>query len=98
MDDELPALTSLTDIGDEWGITNRALGDLLRNAGYREDGKPTDKALDERLAIVTFHGDYPRYFWSRELVGRFLEKAGRKKDRLWDQVGKQLFVVVPLEF
>ena len=95
---ELPALTSLTEIGDDWGLTNRAVGDMLRNAGYRSEGKPTEKALDENLAIMTFVGDYPRYLWSRELVGQFLEKAGRKKGRPWHRECKQLHVIVPLVF
>jgi hypothetical protein len=91
-----PALTSLTEIGRDWGLTNRELGDILTNAGYRSDGTPTDKALDENLAIVTFVGDYPRYAWSRELVGRFLEASGRKKERAWNRDGKTLYVVMPI--
>lgn len=94
---EKPALTSMTDIASDWGMTNRELGDILTNAGYRSDGKPTDEALDENLAVVTFVGDYPRYSWSRELVGRFLEKNGRRKQRLWERTDKQFYIVIPLE-
>jgi hypothetical protein len=96
MNDSEPALTSLTDIGTDWGLTNRELGDLLKVAGYRSDGKPTEKSLDENLAVVTFVGDYPRFLWSRELVGRFLEGLNRTKERVWNRDGKQLFVVVPI--
>ena len=88
-----PAYTSLTDIATEWKLTNRSLGDLLRNGGYRDDGKPTTKALDEGLAIVRFNGDYPSYSWSRELVGAFLEKSGRKKRQLSDDAPKKLLLV-----
>jgi hypothetical protein len=84
MDDYTFDLTSMTDIAADWRMTNRELGNILKNAGYREGGKPTAKALNERLAVATFVGDYPRYTWSRALVGQFLEKAGRKRTRLWD--------------
>ena len=84
MPDQALDLTSMTDIASDWRMTNRELGDILRNAGYREGGKPTAKALSEGLAVATFVGGYPRYTWSRALVGQFLEKAGRKNTRLWD--------------
>ena len=95
-DHDAPILTSLTEIGREWGLTNRALGDLLRNAGYRSNGKPTEKALDEKLAILTFVGDYPRYFWDRDAVAQFLENSGRTKKRAWHQHGEELCLVTPI--
>ena len=90
--EDKPALTSITDIARDWKLTNRALGDYLTNAGFRTDGKPTAKALDEGLAIVRFNGDYPSYSWSRELVGAFLEKLGRKKRQFPDGLPKNLFL------
>jgi hypothetical protein len=90
------SLTSLTDIARGWGLTNRELGDILTNAGYRCDGKPTDTALDDRLAVVTYVGDYPKHSWSRDVVGSFLEKGGRTKQRLWERTDKQFYLVVPI--
>lgn len=88
-------LTTLTDIGYEWGLTNRALGDVLRNGGYRCDGKPTAKALDEGLAVLRFVGDYPSYSWSLELVGRYLERIGTSRRKATDGKPRELFLVTP---
>jgi hypothetical protein len=89
--------TNLTEIADEWGLTNRALGDSLRNAGYREDGKPTTKALEESLATTIWSGDWPRHYWSKRAVGEFLQKSGRKKGRAWEQEdGKPRYIVLPI--
>ncbi len=87
-------LTSITEIGVEWGLTNRSLGDMLRNEGYRSDGKPTTKALDEGLAVMRFIGDYPSYSWSPQRVGAFLEALGRKKRTEPDGKPKQLVKVI----
>lgn len=89
---------SLTEIGDEWGLTNRALGDHLKMAGYRDEGKPTDKALDEGLAVLRFVSGYPTYSWSRDLVGRFLEQLGRKKRQPSNWRTKELVKVEWLVF
>ena len=78
---EKPALASITDIAADWGLTNRELGDILRNSGFREGGKPTAKALNANLAV----SDYPRFLWSRDLVGRLLEQTGRRKGRMWNR-------------
>jgi hypothetical protein len=95
---ESPSLTSLTEIGREWGMTNRALGDRLKMSGYRDEGKPTNKALDEGLAVLRFVAGYPSYVWSRDRVGKFLEQLGRKKPQPPDGKPKELFVVEWLVF
>jgi hypothetical protein len=89
-------LTTLTDIGHDWGLTNRALGDILRNGGYRSDGKPTAKALDEGLAILQFVGNYPSYSWNRDLVGQYLERLGKQKRQTRDSKPRELFLVTPI--
>ncbi len=93
-----PAYTTLTAIGEAWGLTNQALGDLLRCGGYRDGSRPTTKALDEGLAILQYLSDYPSYLWSRDLVGEFLERSGREKRRATDGKQRELFLVVPLDF
>lgn len=97
-DDKEPAFTSLTEIGDEWGLTNRAVGDLLANDGYKNNGRPTKKALDEGLAVLRFVNGFPTNLWSRDRVGTFLEQLGRDNRRTSDGPPKELFLVVPLEF
>jgi hypothetical protein len=89
-------LTNLTDIGHDWNLTNRDLGDLLRNGGYRCDGKPTTKALDEGLAVLRFIGDYPSYSWSRDLVAKHLERLGKERRQATVGTPKELFLVTPL--
>ena len=63
---------SLTHIGWDWQISNRVLSQELEDEGYKRFGKPTQKALNEGLAVC----DGRHYRWSRDKVGQFIFRCG----------------------
>jgi hypothetical protein len=87
--------TSLNDLGTDWGLSNRALGRILDQAGYRSYGTPSLKALTEGLAVMRVGKGYG---WSPELVGSFLKRSGYKKLAACDRFTQELFLTEPIEF
>jgi hypothetical protein len=83
---------SLTHIGWEWDVSNRAIGKALEAAGYWSYGDPTNKAILEGLA-VRLEG---RYSWSRDAVGRFISRADLSERS--NPKRRTMYLVTPLEF
>ena len=82
---------SLTHIGWDWDVSNRTLGKELEQVGYWSHGTPTQRALDEGLAIRRKGSGYQ---WSRERVGKFIQRSGcSERDK--PLTGKR-FLVIPI--
>jgi hypothetical protein len=60
--------TTLTDIGRPWGLTSQDVGNHLKKHGYRDEGKPTGKAINDGLARLVERNGFPDYVWSRAAV------------------------------
>lgn len=69
---------SLTDIGKPFGISSRQLGQVLKDAGLRDDsGSPTKESLGSGLARSTpLKSGFAHYMWNRDEVVKILEMKG----------------------
>ena len=69
---------SMTVIGKSVGLSGRAVGNRLKEAGLREDGGvPSKEALESGIAVFTPLKDGTKHWmWDRRAVVRKLEEAG----------------------
>ncbi len=69
-------------IGKLYGLSSHQVGKELTECGYRQDGKPTEKAFGEGMAVVKHdaeHSEWIAYLWHREKVTELLEDFGFRK-------------------
>jgi len=73
---------TLTEVGQEFGVSALKLGNLLKQHGLREkDGEPTQKAKDGGFfeKIIPNEGK-PYYLWHRDKTVEFLLSQGVEKN------------------
>ena len=78
---------TLTELGQEFGVSAVKFGNLLKQHGLREkDGEPTQNAKDGGFfeKIVSNDGK-PYYLWHRDKTVEFLQSLGVKKNGVSSQ-------------
>ncbi len=79
----------MRDIGSDFGLTSHAVGKVLTQNGFRNDGKPTKKAFDSGWVQQRFAPGGINYIWAWnvENTRSLLESLGheREQEKLRDE-------------